>query len=170
MGFEFVRLYTYLLVVCPFTVTYLASSLMPAWAREWIASDGAREYVPSLEHMLSLAHKTFLFLDAALLVYALASFRLPRAKALKLGIASMTLLTTLSAVSRVSSLIAHRATLLAAGPPFLVLVLTLAPHYLPKRGLAHAGASLPAAGGHGEPDAEMGVTDEDTGDALHAHW
>ena len=86
-------------------------------------------------------------LNAALIVFALASFRLPRGKALGVAILALSLL--LPAVVATPAFpafgSAHRAAIVAAFPPFAALIATLAPFLRPPRTNALADMSSAAA-------------------------
>ena len=128
------RSYFYLLVLVPGFVIYLIYALLPTWASDWLASDAPYDYVPTKEHLLLVGLRFAMALDAAFILYALLSFRLPKPRASSLASAALVgLLPAVLATKAFPSLpTGHRALLYAALPPFLALVATLAPFLRPR--------------------------------------
>lgn len=167
-GFELVRLYTYLLVVLPSMSLLLFHSILPTLVTAWLASDAPAELVPTKQTLLDLVLRACMALDAAAIVYALASFQLPRHRALKCAFATAAaLLPLVLALESLPSFgTAHRAAIYATVPPFAALLGTLAPVIRPRAPTppstapadvappADAYPAHPLMGGGAEPDTE----------------
>ena len=186
-GFELIRLYTYLLLLCPSILLYLLHSLLPAVASTWLASGAPLAYIPTKSLLIDLAVRGSMALDGACILYALTSFLLPRSTARNYAL--LAFFTTLPAVLMTSACPsfanAHRATLYATLPPFAALLATLAPFLRPKPTAAPAAAqqqpasgdairqALQARGGHnggggrGVAAVALGANDHEFGRGLH---
>ena len=162
-GFELLRLYGYVALLCPAAFVALLACLMPQWLAAWAASGAPRAYIPTAEQGLTaLLHLTML-VDAGAIVFALASFRMPRGKAKLCAVAAATAgLAALAATDTLhAARHAHRAALLAVVPPFTVLVLTLTPVLWPAAPAPRAAAAAAAAaGGGGGPRDDEDEDDE----------
>ena len=161
-GFELLRLYGYVALLCPAAFVALLACLMPQWLAAWAASGAPRAYIPTAEQGLTaLLHLTML-VDAGAIVFALASFRMPRGKAKLCAVAAATAgLAALAATDTLhAARHAHRAALLAVVPPFTVLVLTLTPVLWPAAPAPRAAAAAAAGGGGGGPRDDEDEDDE----------
>ena len=162
-GFELLRLYTYLLLVLPVTSLMCIHSLLPALAAEWAASGAPLAYVPTRDTLLQIALRALMAIDGASIVYALASFRVPKPRAARLAASSFALLLPFVLATKTfpSFGTAHRAVLCAAIPPFAALMAMLAPFMHPRVGAPKPPAAAAAAGPGAPPPARYDDDDDD---------